>query len=75
MTSLSCREVRRWLERQGYAAEPGQHKHLKLVQPGKPMIMLPLQPQMSLSLSAARQISRALGYANVQELIRAVKSN
>jgi hypothetical protein len=74
MTSLSCREVRRWLERQGYRPAAGQHKHLKLVQPGKPMVMLPLQPQTSLSLSAARQISHALGFTNVQELIHAIKS-
>lgn len=73
MTSLKTREVRRWLERRGYAVEPGQHKHLKLLHPERPMVLLPLQPSMALSLLAAKQIAHALGYATVPELVRAVK--
>ena len=73
MTSLKTREVRRWLERRGYAVEPGQNKHLKLLHPERPMVLLPLQPSMALSLSAAKQIAHALGYASVPELVRAVK--
>ena len=73
MTSLKTHEVRRWLERRGYAVEPGQHKHLKLLHPERPMVLLPLQPSMALSLSAAKQIAHALGYASVPELVRAVK--
>ena len=74
MTPLKTREVRSWLERRGYAVEPGQHKHLKLVHPARPMVLLPLQPSMAVSLSAAKQIAHALGYATVPELVRAVKS-
>ena len=37
------------------------------------MVLLPLQPSMALSLSAAKQIAHALGYASVPELVRAVK--
>ena len=74
MSPLKTREVRRWLERRGYVVETGQHKHLKLVHPQRPMVLLPLQPSTAVSLSAARQIAHALGYATVPELVRAVKS-
>ena len=73
MSPLKTREVRRWLERHGYVVEKGHHKHLKLVHPQHPMVLLPLQPSTAVSLSAARQIAHALGYAAVPELVRAVK--
>ncbi len=73
MTPLKSRQVQRWLERQGYATEPGQHKHLKLVHSERAMVLLPLQPSSPLSMSAGKQIAHALGYRNVQELVHAVQ--
>ena len=73
MAPLRVRELRRYLEALGYAAEPGKHKHLKLRCEGRPPVLLPLQPQAGLSLSAAKQIAHALGYANVAELVNAVQ--
>jgi predicted RNA binding protein YcfA (HicA-like mRNA interferase family) len=73
MTSLKTREVHHWLEKRGYQVEAGQHKHLKLHHPERPMVLLPLQPSMPLSISAAKQIAQALGYATVPELVRAVQ--
>jgi hypothetical protein len=37
-------------------------------------VLLPLQPSMAVSLSAAKQIAHALGYGSAAELVRAVKS-
>jgi hypothetical protein len=73
MSPLRVRELRRYLEALGYAAEPGKHKHLKLRCPGRRPVLLPLQPQEGVSLSAARQIAGALGLANVPELVAAVR--
>jgi predicted RNA binding protein YcfA (HicA-like mRNA interferase family) len=73
MTPLRVRDVRRYLEARGYTAEAGKHKHLKLRCPGRPPVLLPLQPQMGLSLPAARQIAQALGLANAAELVAAVQ--
>lgn len=73
MTPIRVREMRRFLEAAGYAAVPGKHKHLKLTHADRPHVLLPLQPQTALSLSAARQIAGALGYANVTALIEAVQ--
>ena len=73
MTPLRVREMRGFLEAAGYAAVPGKHKHLKLRHPSQPQVLLPLQPQATLSLSAARQIAAALGYANVTALVEAVQ--
>jgi hypothetical protein len=73
MAPLRVRDLRRYLERVGYAAEPGKHRHLKLHCAGRPAVLLPLQPQSGLSLSAARQIAHALGWANVTELVTAVQ--
>ena len=73
MAPLRVREVRRYLEALGYEAEAGKHKHLKLRCAGRPVVLLPLQPQAGLSLSAARQIAQALGLANVPELVAAVQ--
>ena len=74
MTPLRSREMQRWLQRRGYAVEPGQHKHLKLVHGERPTVLLPLQPSAQLSMSAAKQIAHALGYRNVQELLHAVQA-
>ena len=73
MAPLRIRELRRYLEALGYEVETGKHKHLKLRCPGRPPVLLPLQPQAGLSLSAARQIAHALGLANVTELVAAVQ--
>ncbi len=73
MTPLKSRDVQRWLERQGYDVEPGQHKHLKLTHAERPAVMLPLQPSTSLSMLAAKQIAHALGYRNVRELVEVVQ--
>ncbi len=73
MTPLRVRDVRRYLERLGYAVEPGQHRHLKLRCAGRPAVLLPLQPQMGLSLPAARQIAQALGLPSANDLIAAVQ--
>jgi hypothetical protein len=73
MAPLRVRELRRYLEAAGYEAEPGKHKHLKLRCAGRPPVLLPLQPQSGLSLSAARQIAQALGLTNVAELVAVVQ--
>ena len=73
MAPLRIRDLRRYLEAQGYEAEPGKHKHLKLRCVGRPHVLLPLQPQSGLSLAAAKQIAHALGFANVVELVAAVQ--
>jgi predicted RNA binding protein YcfA (HicA-like mRNA interferase family) len=73
MTPLRVREVRRFLESAGYSVVPGKHKHLKFTHPAKAAVLLPLQPQSMLSLSAARQIAGALGYSNANGLVEAVQ--
>jgi hypothetical protein len=73
MAPLRIRDVRRYLAALGYEVEPGKHKHLKLRCAGRPPVLLPLQPQSGLSLSAARQIAHALGLSNVAELVAAVQ--
>ncbi|MBI3964365.1 MAG: hypothetical protein HY329_01920 [Chloroflexi bacterium] len=65
--------MRRFLEARGYEVVPGQHKHLKLTRDGYPHVLLSLRPQEMVSLAAARQISAALGYRNVTELIDAIR--
>ncbi len=73
MAPLRVRDVRRYLEAVGYEVEAGKHRHLKLRCAGRPFVLLPLQPQAGLSLSAARQIASALGLASVAELVAAVQ--
>ncbi len=73
MTPIRVREMRRFLEASGYAVVPGKHKHLKFTHASKPHVLLPLQPQSTLSLSAARQIAAAMGYENVTALVDAVQ--
>jgi predicted RNA binding protein YcfA (HicA-like mRNA interferase family) len=72
MTPVRVREMRRFLEAAGYAVVPGKHKHLKFTHAARPHVLLPLQPQEMLSLSAARQIAGAMGYTNVTALLDAV---
>ncbi|HET8627976.1 MAG TPA: type II toxin-antitoxin system HicA family toxin [Thermomicrobiales bacterium] len=74
MTPLRVREVRAFLEAAGYTAARGKQKHLKFHHPRRPLVLLPLQPQEMLSLSAARQIATALGYADTHALIAAVQA-
>ena len=73
MTPIRVRQMRRFLEADGYAVVPGKHKHLKFTHPTKPQVLLPLQPQEMLSLPAARQIAAAMGYGNVTGLLDAVQ--
>ena len=72
MTPVRVREMRAFLEAAGYVVVPGKHKHLKFTHASQSHVLLPLQPQAMLSLSAARQIASALGYANVPALLDAV---
>ena len=72
MTALRVREVRAFLEAAGYAVVPGKHKHLKLRHPTRPPVLLPLQPQETLSYRAARQVGAALGYPDARAFIAAV---
>ncbi len=61
LSSLSAREMRRFLEHQGYWVEAGQHKHLKLKHAQLGDVMLPLRPGDNLSFIAVKQIAAALG--------------
>ena len=63
MTPIRVRQMRRFLEADGYAVVPGKHKHLKFTHPTKPQVMLPLQPQEMLSLPAARRSPPRWGMA------------
>ena len=60
LTSIRVREMRRFLERQGYAVEPGQHKHLKLRHAQYGDVLLPLRPGDNLSHVALKQIAAAM---------------
>jgi predicted RNA binding protein YcfA (HicA-like mRNA interferase family) len=60
LTSIRARDMRRFLERHGYAVEAGQHKHLKLRHRELPEVLLPLRPGDSLSHPALKQIAAAL---------------
>jgi hypothetical protein len=53
--------MRRFLERQGYRVEPGQHKHLKLKHDRFSGVLLPLRPSDHLSFIAVKQIAGAMG--------------
>jgi predicted RNA binding protein YcfA (HicA-like mRNA interferase family) len=72
LSSLRTREVRRFLERQGYRVDPGQHKHLKLKHERYGAVLLPLQPSANLSFVAVKQIAAALGLT-LEELTAAVR--
>ena len=72
LTSIRAREMRRFLEREGYVVEPGQHKHLKLRHEQLGDVLLPLRPSDNLSHVALKQIARAMGLTT-EELMRRVK--
>ena len=61
LTSITARDMRRFLERQGYQVQPGQHRHLKLRHPTHGDVLLPLRPSQSLSHPAIKQIAGAMG--------------
>jgi predicted RNA binding protein YcfA (HicA-like mRNA interferase family) len=69
LTPLRARDMRRFLERRGYAVVPGQHKNLKLRHPTLAEVLLPLRPGDNLSHPAVKQIAAAIGM-DVEELIR-----
>lgn len=60
LTSIRARDMRRFLERQGYTVEPGQHKHLKLRHETHGAVLLPLRPGDNLSFPALKQIAAAM---------------
>jgi predicted RNA binding protein YcfA (HicA-like mRNA interferase family) len=72
LTSIRAREMRRFLEREGYAVEPGQHKHLKLRHEHLGDVLLPLKPSDNLSHVALKQIAKAMGLTP-EELMHRVK--
>ncbi|HLG70876.1 MAG TPA: type II toxin-antitoxin system HicA family toxin [Dehalococcoidia bacterium] len=73
LSALRTKDVRRFLERQGYRVEPGQHKHLKLKHDRLGTVLLPLRPGDQLSFVAVKQIAVALGITP-EELSTAVRS-
>lgn len=72
LTSVTARAMRRFLERQGYRVQPGQHRHLKLKHPTHGDVLLPLRPAQSLSHPALKQIAHALD-TEPAELLKLVK--
>jgi predicted RNA binding protein YcfA (HicA-like mRNA interferase family) len=61
LAPVRAREMRRFLERNGYEVVPGQHKHLKLRHTSHGDVLLPLRPSDNLSYVAVKQIASALG--------------
>jgi predicted RNA binding protein YcfA (HicA-like mRNA interferase family) len=61
LSPIRAREMRRYLERRGFAVVPGQHKHLKLKHATHGDVLLPLRPSDNLSYVAVKQIAAALG--------------
>ena len=72
LSSIRAREMRRFLERQGYRVEAGQHKHLKLRHEHFGAVLLPLRPGDNLSFVAVKQIAAAMGLTH-EELSAAVR--
>jgi predicted RNA binding protein YcfA (HicA-like mRNA interferase family) len=72
LTSVTAREMRRFLERQGYRVRPGHHRHLKLEHETHGDVLLPLRPSQSLSHVAIKQIAHAIG-AEPAELLKLAK--
>jgi predicted RNA binding protein YcfA (HicA-like mRNA interferase family) len=64
--------MRRFLERNGYAIEAGQHKHLKFRHEQFGDVLLPLRPSDNLSHVAVKQIAVAMGLTP-EQLISAVR--
>ena len=69
LSPIRAREMRRFLERNGYEVVPGHHKHLKLRHDYRGDVLLPLRPGDNLSYVAIKQIAAALGIPP-EELIR-----
>src|SRR5687767_5971373 len=61
LSPIKTSQMRRFLERQGYAVEAGQHKHLKLKHETYAPVLLPLKPGGNLSQPALKQIAAAMG--------------
>ena len=72
LTSVSARQMRRFLERHGYQVQPGQHRHLKLKHATHGDVLLPLRPGQSLSHPALKQIAHAMG-TEPADLLRLVR--
>ncbi len=60
LSRIKVREMRHFLERQGYNVEPGQHKHLRLEHGELSDVRLPLRPGDDLTYIAINQIAGAL---------------
>jgi predicted RNA binding protein YcfA (HicA-like mRNA interferase family) len=60
LSPIRAREMRRFLERNGYQVVAGQHKHLKLRHDSLGDVLLPLRPGDNLSYVAVKQIASAL---------------
>jgi predicted RNA binding protein YcfA (HicA-like mRNA interferase family) len=69
LSSIRVRQMRRFLERNGFEVVPGQHKHLKLRHASHSDVLLPLRPTDNLSYVALKQIAAALGM-EPDELLR-----
>jgi predicted RNA binding protein YcfA (HicA-like mRNA interferase family) len=72
LTSIKARDMRRFLERQGYQVQSGAHRHLKLRHQTHGDVLLPLRPSQSLSHVAVKQIAHAMG-TEPAELLKLVK--
>jgi predicted RNA binding protein YcfA (HicA-like mRNA interferase family) len=72
LSSIKTSDMRRFLERRGYEAQPGKHKHLKLRHQAYGEVLLPLRPNQSLSHVAIKQIARAMG-TEPAELLKQVR--
>jgi hypothetical protein len=72
LSPIKTSAMRRFLERQGYAVQPGHHKHLKLKHETYADVLLPLKPSGNLSQPAMKQIAAAMGLSP-DELTRLVK--
>src|SRR6266508_3878911 len=69
LSPVRAREMRRFLERNGYEGGPSQHKHLRLRHDRHGNVLLPLRPGDNLSYVAVKQIAAALGM-EPEDLIR-----
>ena len=69
LSPVRARDMRRFLERNGYRVVPGQHKHLKFRHDRLAEVLLPLRPGDNLSYVAVKQIAAALEMVP-EELIR-----
>ncbi|MEK7216625.1 MAG: hypothetical protein AAB289_13625 [Chloroflexota bacterium] len=72
LSSIRTRDMRRFLEHQGYWVEPGQHKHLKLRHERLGEVLLPLRPGDNLSFVAVKQIAAAM-QMTPDQLVAAVR--